>query len=546
MVGDTSTADEITDRTETSRGDSDGPSPTDSAESTTTDPVEARLADALERVAHGAVVSVPSVLLEQGLALAFTATLTNGFSAAAFGVFVVARRFQAVLLSLSMGVRGGVSRFLPNAETDVERDLVATFGSALQVGVAALFGLALYLAAPAIADLTPGVTGGGADTGTFVQYLRVFAVGLPAVVWFFAVVTVMRGLEEVGALNLLQRVAFPLAQLGVAAAGVLLFDRLVVVAVGVVFLSAVVGTVGAVWLVTARGLRPRLSGPGARAVQRKYLRFVAPLFPASFATTAQRLGFYPLIALFLSGTAGGVFAVGVLVGHLVRLPLVALNQFVPPVAAALHEEGHREALSRFYHVSSRLVLVGVTALAVPAIVYRRAVMALFGPVFVEAAWLLPGFVLAQFGACAAGSVGILLTMTDNQRALLVVNTVITLFLAVVSIPLTVEFGLPGLVASYLLMLTLNNGLEVLVLYRAEGLQPFTRAHLRPLAAAVPFAAVAVAAQTLLGSPAVAAVVGTLLGLVVYGLALRAFGFEPAERRLVGTLVARYRRASPLG
>lgn len=57
------------------------------------DPVEARLADALERVAHGAVVSVPSVLLKQGLALAFTATLTNGFSAAAYGVFVVARRF---------------------------------------------------------------------------------------------------------------------------------------------------------------------------------------------------------------------------------------------------------------------------------------------------------------------------------------------------------------------------------------------------------------------------------------------------------------------
>jgi O-antigen/teichoic acid export membrane protein len=506
-----------------------------------TDPVEARLADALERVAHGAVVSVPSVLLEQGLALAFTATLTNGFSAAAYGVFVVARRFQAVLLSLSMGVRGGISRYLPSAATDAERDVVATFGTALQVGVAALFGVALYLAAPAIASLTPGVT---ADAGiaTFVGYLRVFALGLPGVVWLFAVVTILRGLEEVGALNVLQRVAFPFAQLGVGLAGVLLFDRLLVVAVGDVVVSALVGTVGAVWLWLRRGLRPRLREPDARGLQRRYVRFVAPLFLASFATTAQRLGFYPLLALFLSGTAGGIFAVGVLVGHLVRLPLVGINQFVPPVAAALNDEGHHEALSRLYHVSSRLVLLATTGLAVPAIVYRRSVMALFGPAFVEAAWLLPGFVIAQFGACAAGSVGILLTMTDNQRGLLVVNTVVTVILAVVSIPLTIEFGLPGLVASYLLMLTLNNGLEILVLYRAEGLQPFTRAHVRPLLAAVPFVGVALGMRLALGGGAATAVLGTALGLCAYGVALGVQGFEPAERRLVGSLAGRYRRA----
>lgn len=534
MAGDTSPSTVTADSSEVADDPAPGPE---------SDPVEARLADALERVAHGAVVSVPSVLLEQGLTLAFTATLTNGFSAAAYGVFVVARRFQAVLLSLSMGVRGGVSRYLPSVESDTERDLVATFGTALQVGVGALFGVLLYLGAPAIATLTPGVTA-DAGTATFVGYLRVFALGIPAVVWLFAVVTILRGLEEVGALNVLQRVAFPLAQLGVGLAGVLLFDRLLVVAVGVVVVSALVGTGGAGWLLLRRGLRPRLRGPAARTLQRRYLRFVAPLFLASFATTAQRLGFYPLLALFLSGTAGGIFAVGVLVGHLVRLPLVGLNQFVPPVAAALHDAGHDEALSRLYHVSSRFVLVATTGLAVPAIVYRRSVMALFGPAFVESAWLLPGFVLAQFGACAAGSVGILLTMTDNQRGLLVVNTAVTLVLAVVAVPLTVEFGLPGLVFSYLLMLTLNNGLEILVLHRAEGLQPFTRAHLRPLVAAVPFVGVALAVQALVAAPALAAVAGTAFGLATYGVVLRRVGFEPAERRLVGTLAGRYRRALP--
>ena len=38
---------------------------------------DARLADALERVAHGAVVSVPSLLAERLLVVAFTALLTT-------------------------------------------------------------------------------------------------------------------------------------------------------------------------------------------------------------------------------------------------------------------------------------------------------------------------------------------------------------------------------------------------------------------------------------------------------------------------------------
>ncbi len=229
---------------------------------------------------------------------------------------------------------------------------------------------------------------------------------------------------------------------------------------------------------------------------------------------------------------------GVLVGSLVRLPLMAINQFVPPVAAALNDEGHGEALARLYHVTSRIVLVGVAALSIPVVVYRESVMALFGPTFVRYAPLLPGFVAAQFLACAAGSVGILLRMTDHQRALLVVNTAITLFLAVTAIPLTIEFGLAGLVASYLLMLGVNNGLEVAVLYRVEGLQPFTLAHGKPLVAALPFVLVALAARAALPGAA-AAVVGTAVGLAAYAAVLWALGFSAAERRLVAVLVERY-------
>ncbi|WP_415378950.1 lipopolysaccharide biosynthesis protein [Halosimplex sp. TS25] len=523
------------------------------------DPVEAQLDDALERVAHGATVSVPSILVQRGLTVAFTAVLTNGFAAGSYGVFAVARRLQQFLLHVALGFRSGLSRFLPNAESAAERDALVTVAGLLLGTVAALFGVALFLGAPAITRITD-------QRPLFTTVLRVFALGLPATVWLFTATEVLRGLEEVVPLNLALRVGFPVAQLLVGVVGTVVYGDLVAVAVGVVAVSGLVALGATAWLVRERGLGLRVSGvlDGARGngdvatadgnsaetaggdegfdlreVWRRYVGYTIPLFLGGIATTIQRLGFYPLIALYLTDVAGGVFAVGMVVGSLVRLPLIGLNQFVPPVAAALHEDDHRAALSRFYHVTSRLVLVGVVGLAIPVIVYRETVMSLFGPAFVPYAPLLVGFVLAQFGACAVGSVGILLMMTDNQRAYLVVNVCITLLLAAVAVPLTIRFGLSGLVASYVLMLTLNNGLEVAVLYHFERLQPFTWLHGKPLAAAVPLGVIAWSAKALLSGPA-APVVGVTVGLGAYAATLWSLGFTPAEHRLAGTLAERYR------
>ena len=499
--------------------------------------VQARLEDALERVAHGATVSIPGILAERGLSVAFTAVLTNGLGAAAYGVFALARRSQAYLLHLAFGFKSGLSRYLPNADDDdVERDALVTFASVLLLGVSTLFGAALYVATPTIAGLVDV-----GRPGQFETLLRAFAVGMPAMTWLFTVGEVMRGLEAVGPLTLTMRLGFPLAQLAVAGVGVVVFDSVLVVAVGVVATDGVVGVVAMAWLARDRAITPRLRVPGGRALYRKYVAYTLPLFAGGFATVTQRLGFYPLIAWFLTGLAGGVFAVGVLVGSLVRLPLNAINQFIPPVAAELNESGHDRALSRLYHVTSRMVLVGVTAAAVPVVVYRRAVMALFGDAFVPYAGLLAGFVVAQYVACAAGSVGILLMMTDNQRALLVVNTAITAALVVVAIPLTATYGLPGLVGTYVLMLTLNNALEAAVLYRLEGLQPLTRRHGYTLVAAVPLAALALGARELLPGAAGVAV-GFIGGLGGYAATLHWLGFTPVERRLVGTLADRYRNA----
>lgn len=507
----------------------------ESSDEEAVDDVTRRLDDALERVAHGAAVSVPSILLQRGLTVVFTAALTNGLGAAPYGLFALARRIQRFLARIVLGFRNGLSRFLPTAEQE-ERDALATFASLLLLGVATVFGVGLFLAAPRITSMAD-------QTAQFELLVRVFALGMPASVWLFTVTEVLRGIEAVAPLNLTMRLVYPAAQLVVGVVGAFVVGDIAFVAGGVLAVMGLTGVAAAVWIVRARGFRPRLRGPGLPALRRRYLEYTVPLFLGGIATTTQRLGFYPLIAVFLSGVAGGVFAVGVLVSQLVRLPLMAINQFIPPVAAALNEEGHDDALSRLYHVTSRLVLVGVVAAAVPVVVYRETVMAAFGPTFTEYAPLLTLFVLAQIAACAAGSVGILLRMTDHQQALLVTNVAITTVLAIVAIPLTVEFGLAGVVWTYLLMLTLNNGIEVAVLYHLEGLQPFTKRHSYPLVAALPFGAIALVARTL-APGVVGALTGTVVGLAAFAATLKLLGFTPVERRLASTLVNRYGELLP--
>ncbi|WP_049980775.1 lipopolysaccharide biosynthesis protein [Halolamina rubra] len=128
-------------------------SPDESPQEDAVDDVARRLDDALERVAHGAAVSVPSILLQRGLTVVFTAALTNGIGAAPYGLFALARRIQRFLARIVLGFRNGLSRFLPTADQE-ERDALATFASLLLLGVASVFGAGLFLAAPRITSMT--------------------------------------------------------------------------------------------------------------------------------------------------------------------------------------------------------------------------------------------------------------------------------------------------------------------------------------------------------------------------------------------------------
>lgn len=501
-----------------------------------TDRQEQHLDDALERVAHGATVSFPSLIFKKGVGFAITGTLTNGFAASSYGLYVLARQLIGYLEESMFGFLPGLNRFLPNS-TDEEQDVLATLTSLLMLGIGTAFGAVVFLAAPHISRIF--------DHGPqFEIYIRVFAIGLPGTLWFQTVNKLLESLEEVEARNLMLRFGFPVAELAVVAIGTILFGDLVAVSIGIVLVTILTSLALTGWLMWQRGFTPRARAAAVARLGRKYLRYTSPLVAQNVVRNVQSSGFYLLIIIFSSSIAAGLLAVGTLVGSLVRLPLVLNNQFMAPVVSDLHTSGHDDALQRLYQVTSRMILVGITGVVIPLFVFREAVMSLFGPTFVEYSALLPGFLLAKFISSAAGSNGIVLRMVDRQRAELLIDVATTVLLVVTAIPLIVHFGLPGMVVGYLLEAIISNGLQVGALYYLEGYHPFTRLYAEPLVAAVPYIVIAYTGKLVL-SDGVAPFVGTLAGLVAYATALHAMGFTATERRLVASLLSRYREAFPI-
>jgi len=91
--------------------------------------------------------------------------------------------------------------------------------------------------------------------------------------------------------------------------------------------------------------------------------------------------------------------------------------------------------------------------------------------------IIPMMALAQILAVLAGTVGFLLMMTDNERKSMWLQTGLTSITLAVIVLATREYGVFGLAGAYLFGYTFNNASELVLLYRLEGLRPFTRDHL---------------------------------------------------------------------
>lgn len=419
----------------------------------------------LAEVVEKASVGVGAFGVERALLVAFSFAVTALSGATVYGYLSVLVRGETMAKNLVAGIGDGYSRTVQRADPPARRVVVA----------AGSLGVVLVWAVLAV-----GVVGfrDRLVAGTLLEprhrpVLVLYAAGLLPFLLLHNARDVFRALRAIRAATLVSQVFRPAALLLGAVAGALFAGGRDPVAA--LWTSTVVLTTVAA--VVATGLVVRRTGVALRrhaALLREFGRYALTASGVAVLELVQRRAVFVVMAVFLAPVAAGLFSLSVLLGQLVRWPLGGVNTVLPPIAARLYDADRRDSLGALYERTARLATVATTPVVLVLAPYHVEVLTLFAPAYADDAVVLLVVVVAQYLATAFGSVGLLLLMTDNERASLalqVLNAGIALPLMLV---LTTRQGVVGLGVAYLGSVVLNNATEGLLLYRREGLTPFSR------------------------------------------------------------------------
>ncbi len=488
--------------------------------------------DALLTIAHGAVVTSGGVSGQRVLITTVEAVLARGLGPAAYGVYALAWRIAQLLAHLvPFGSVPAIQRFLPAFESEPTRRSSIVGLAYLTTAVVGLaMAIGLWVTAPWIDAQT-------LETESFVTTVRVFGL----LVVLLGLVTIASAiLRAVGSARgevLFNKLLRPTARLIGATTALWLGYSVVGIAGALVVSMALLVAVAVPVASRGTGITPSLRG--ARREARRFYNHALPIALSGIGKVFQNRIDVLLVGALLTAVAAGIYNVVLVLIAIAWIPLISFNQLLPPVASDLYANDRMDLLNRVYGSVTRLLVTTVIPLLAILVVYGRSLLELFGPTYSQGYVPLVVYLGGVFVGSAVGATGWLLMMTDHQYIRMALDWVLAVLNTGLTYVFILQFGLVGAALGTSLAIAIQNGIQVLLLRKFEGLWPFDRTYLRPLGAGL----VAMAVMWLLrvwlpGTSAV--LVGSLGGVLAYLLTLHLVGIDPRDRLVVRELTARYR------
>ena len=488
--------------------------------------------DALVTIAHGAVVTSGAVSAQRALTTATEFVLTRGLGPATYGVYAYAWRITQVLVQLvTFGSVPALQRYVPAASDDPDtQSRVTGLAYATTIAMGVLFAVAIWLLAPSINEWT-------VSDPSFTPTLRLFGplIGLLGLVSVAA--AVFRAIGSARGEVAFNKLLRPGVRLAGASLALVLGYSIVGVAGAIVAATLLLVVVGVPVSVRTTGIAPTLRG--ARRECYRFYNHAAPVAMSSFGKVFQNRVDVLLVGALLTSVAAGVYNVVLVLISLAWIPLLSFNQLLPPVASDLYAADRMETLNGVYGSVTRLIVTTVLPLLAVLGVYGAELLAVFGPTYTAGYVPLVVYLGGVFVGSAVGATGWLLMMTDHQYARMILDWLLAVLNVVLTYAFVVRYGLVGAALGTSLAITVQNGLQVLLLRRFEGLWPFDRTFLTPIAAGVVMVGCMLAVRESVGG-LLGVVVGTPVGTGGYLLTLRVLGVDPRDRLVVTELAASYR------
>ncbi|ELY48527.1 flippase [Natronolimnohabitans innermongolicus] len=478
----------------------------------------------LRSVADGASLHYIGTIVINLAGFLLTLVLTRTLGATIYGIYAYGTMvLQSVLTVANFGTDVSATRYLSaNRDDTAYQNRILGLAYATTLGVSLAVAILLFVTAPTINAYT-------LDQPLFTPAMQVFAIALPFQALTYVVSSTFRGLEmAVGKtvvavvgpvlqlLFVVIAVAIGYSVLGVAAA----YATACLVAFSVVF-----------WYVLKRTtLRPEFDFSRREALD--FYDYSAPLTLSEAGNFLfKRIDVF-MVGIFLAAADVGIYNVAVLLATVLAMPLVGINQLFPPVASRLHSKGAIDELESVYATVTRWSITASVILALPVVIYRTEVLALFGSEFVAGTTVVILFVAGQLFNAAAGPANDLLTMTNHQYLVMVNHLVFGGLNVVLNYIFILEFGLVGAALATASVLAVLNVLRVAQVWYLEGLFAYTAALWKPLAAAS-LAAVVMWFAGLYVDGLLLVAVGSVAGVVVYLASLYRLGLNERDRELAG-------------
>lgn len=183
------------------------------------------------------------------------------------------------------------------------------------------------------------------------------------------------------------------------------------------------------------------SDPGESSVKELFW-YSLPLFfhtllPAFSAIDRLVLG------IFTSPQEVAYYEVAAKAETIITVPLLAVNNVIPPLVAKFYEYGNLASLEMVAQTTARWAYYLSLPLTLLLILLSSEILGMFGADFAKARFALIVLAVAQQIGCAAGSVAFILNMTGHQWKVAVLRIVSTVGAIALMLVLARAYGLNG-------------------------------------------------------------------------------------------------------
>ncbi|MBL4663659.1 MAG: flippase [Flavobacteriaceae bacterium] len=164
-----------------------------------------------------------------------------------------------------------------------------------------------------------------------------------------------------------------------------------------------------------------------------------------------------ILVIFGSLEAVAIFDVASRGANLVAFTLNALNSAISPFISSAYEEGNMERLQSIVKKTSRLIFLFSLPVALIFIFGGKTLVSyVFGEEYVQSYVPLVILCLGQLLSSMVGSVGLLLSMTGNQKVFSKSNIQMLVFHVIGSIPMVIYYDVIGAAIIFSTLLILQN------------------------------------------------------------------------------------------